>query len=221
MDDEKLKEEFPGNSYTSIKPRKEDDILKPVDKDEKKSKGRVKEKKKSITERIADNFLATDKEEIQERFVFDWLIPGIKSLIESIVHMILYGDASVGDGRIRRSKGESSLRKIEYNSIYDERRRRDDAYVSRRGSRHPELIFARRIDAEQVLSGLCEYIDDYGKATMKDFYNIVFDVTEGEIDIPTEYTMTRYGWTDLSAASVVHVRDGYLLRMPKAEVIGR
>ena len=220
MDDEKLREEFPGNSYTDIKPRKEDDISKKPS-DDKKNKGRVHDRKKTVGERIADSFLATDKEEIREHLLFDWFIPGIKTIVEDIVHMILYGDAARGDGRIRRDRGESSLRRVSYNSIYDEKRRRDDEYISRRGSRRPELTFDRRSDAEQVLSGVSELIEEYGQATMKDFYNIVSEVTYGDIDIPTDYTMTRYGWTNLSAASVVHVRDGYLLKMPKAEVIGR
>lgn len=218
MDDEKLREEFPGNSYTDIKPRKQDDIPNNSE-GEKKKKGRVHDRKKTVGERIADSFLATDKEEIREHLLFDWFIPGIKTIVEDIVHMILYGDAVRGDGRIRRDRGESSLRRVSYNSIYDEKRRRDDEYISRRGSRRPELTFDRRSDAEQVLSGISELIDEYGRATMKDFYNIVSEVTYGDIDIPTDYTMTRYGWTNLSAASVVHVRDGYLLKMPKAEVL--
>ena len=221
MDDEKLREEFPGNSYTSIKPRKESDVPEKVEGKNKDNKGRVREKKRTVGERIADSFLATDKEEVREHLIFDWFIPGIKTIIEDLIHMILYGDASRGDGRIRRRDGESSLRRVNYNSIYDDRRRRDDEYISRRGSRKPELTFDRRSDAEQVLSGMSELIEDYGRATMKDFYNLVSEVTYGEIDIPTEYTMTRYGWSNLSAASITHVRDGYLLRMPRAEVIER
>jgi len=220
VDDEKLKQEFPGNSYTDIKQKKvpETSSSAPA---KKSDKGRVKEKRKSIGERIAESFLATDKEEIREHLLFDWIVPGIKTVIEDIVHMILYGDASRGDGRIRRDRGDSKLRKIPYNSIYDDPRRRDDAYIAQRGSRRPELIFDRKSDAEQVLSGMCEYIDDYGKITMKEFYNLVSEVTDGDIDIPTSYTQTRYGWYDVSNVSVVHVREGYLLRLPKAEVIDR
>lgn len=220
MEEQKKKnDEFPGNSYTNIKPRPQD-VPKPADKKDGAKKGRVTEKKKTIGERIADNFLATDKEEIQEHVLFDFIIPGIKTIIEDIVHMILYGGD--GDSRIRRDRGESRPRYVSYDRKYEDRRSRDE-YVPHRASRHPELIFNRRSDAEQVLSGMCEYIDDYGKATLKDFYNVVFEVTDGDIDVPTDYTMTRYGWRNLAQASVVKVRDrgrdGYLLRMPKAEVI--
>ena len=209
-------ENLPGNSYTKISPKNPDP--KKPDKPGKDKKGRVSEKKKTVGERIADNFLATDGEEIREHVLFDFLIPGIKNIIEDIVHMILFGGRS--DSRISRDRGESRPRYVEYHRA-DERRKRDDEYISRRGTRHPELIFTRRSDAEQVMSGMMECIEDYGKATLKDFYNIVFEVSEGEIDIPTDYTMTRYGWYDLKTARVTHVREGYLLQMPKTEVIGR
>ncbi len=205
------KTKFPANNYTDIKPRPKKDTIA--------GKGKVREKKKTVGERIADDFLATDGEELKEHFIFDWLIPGIKTIVEDIVHMLLYGSGSRGD--IRRERGESRIRRTPYNSIYDGRRRQNDEYVSRKGTRQPELIFDYRADAEQVLSGMNEYIDDYGSATIKDFYSIVSTVSEGVIDVPTDFAMTKWGWYDLTEASVVHVRGGYLLKMPKAEVIGR
>ena len=211
---------FPSNDYTDIKPLRREPVHK-TDKDgEIIAKGKVREKKRTVGERIADNFLATDGGELKEHFIFDWLIPGIKTIVEDLVHMLLYGDGASPD--IRRSRGRSEVRRVPYNSIYDGRRRRDEEVIPRRGTRTPELIFDRRADAEQVLCGMNEYIDDYGTVSMKDFYSIVSEVSEGEIDIPTDFQMTQWGWYDLSGANVVQVRGGgYLLRMPKAEVIKR
>lgn len=224
MEDNKkpTQEEYPGNIYTTprIKPPAQPQKQMPVKEEPEKKKGRVTEKKKSFGERIAENFLATDKEEIQDHIVYDFLIPGIKNVIEDIVHMILFGGRA--DSRIVRERGESRPRYVSYDKKYQtETKRRDDEYILKRGDRRPELVFNRKSDAEQVLSGLCEYIDDYGKVTLKDFYNIVTEVTEGDINIPTDYTMTRYGWTSMATSSVVAVRGGYLLRVPKAEVIER
>lgn len=202
---------FPANNYTDIKPRAKEG--------EKVVKGKVHERKQTFGERIADNFLAADGAEIKERFIFDWLIPGIKTIVEDLVHMLLYGDGGSPD--IRRSRGKSEVRKVPYNSIYDGRRRADDEYIPRKRTRTPELIFDRRADAEQVLSGMNEYIDDYGSASMKDFYSIASEVSEGLIDIPTDFQMTKWGWYDLTGAAVIHVRGGYMLQMPKAEVIAR
>lgn len=223
MDDEKLREEFPGNSYTNVKQRKQENDETDISK-ERTPKGRVREKKKTIGERIAESFLATDKEAVGEHILFDWVVPGIKTIVEDIVHMLLYGDTGRGAGSIRRigdSRGEGKIRRVPYDSIYDDPRRRDDAFLSQRGSRKPELVFSRRTDAEQVKAGMREYIEDYGRVTMKEFYNIVFEASEGEIDIPTSYTQTRYGWRDASRVQVIHVREGWLLDVPRAEVIER
>lgn len=214
------REEFPGNSYTKIKrkppgeSKSKEAVPSPTEK-----KGRVHEKKKTIGERIAENFLATDREEIQDHVLFDFLVPGIKTIIEDIVHMILFGSGA--DSRIIRERGESRPRYVSYDKKYDERRRRNDEYITHRASRRPELTFDRRSDAEQVLSGMFEFIDDYGQVTLKDFYNIVADVTDGNISVSTDYTMTRYGWRDLSAAAIVAVRGGYLLKLPRADVVER
>lgn len=217
MDDEKLKEEFPGNSYTNVKEKK---AAEP--RGEKRSeKGRVQEKKKTIGERIAQSFLATDKEEIREHVLFDWLVPGIKTVIEDLVHMILYGGDLGRGGRSRRESGDGKIRKIPYDSMFDDPRRRTDQFISQRGSRRPELIFTRKIDAQQVKAGMADYIEDYGKITLKQFYNLVFEVTEGDIDVPTSWAQERYGWFDASDVKVVSVRGGYLLDVPKAEVIER
>lgn len=202
---------FPPNDYTSIKPRAQDIPSGDKKKDEIKPVARGKTKKKTFGERIAENFLATDREEIKEHLLFDWLIPGIKNAVEDIIHMLLYGEAT--DPRIRRKRGESRVERVPYNSIYDGKRRRDDEYIPRKRNRSPELIFDTRQDAEEVLSTLFEYVDDYGVATMKDLYSLA--------DMPTDHTMYKWGWYDLREATVVKVREGFLLKMPKAEPIER
>ena len=206
-------EDLPGNSYRNVPTRTAE---KPTAREK---KGRVQDKKKTIGERIADSFIATDKEEVKEFVIFDFLIPGIKSLVENIVRMILFGGK--GDSRITRSRGESRPRYVEYSSRFDERRKRDDEYVTRRPRSQPELIFSQRSDAEKVLAEMLKLLSQYGRVTMKDFYNTVFDVSDGEIDIPTDYTMNGYGWYNLKSARVAQVRDGYLLELPRVEAIGR
>ena len=219
MYDDKLREEFPGNSYTKARKEKPADIQETKSAPEKK--GRVRMKQKTLGERIAESFLAADIDEIRERTVFDWLIPGIKNLIEDIVHTILFGDSGRGVRRSRRDRDDGKMRRVPYDAMYDDPRRSTDSYISQRGSRKPELIFDYESQAQQVKSGMQEYIDDYGKISLKQFYNIVSEVTRGDIDIPTSYTQTRYGWYDITGARVIHVRDGWYLDIPRAEVIER
>lgn len=215
---DKLDTSFKGKEYTNVenKPKEVTDISV------KKPSGKRKEPraviKKSLGEKIAENFLATDKEEVENKIIYDFIIPGIKSLIEELVHLILYGQS--GGGRIIRERGETRPRRVLYENKFDERRR-DEEYVTYRPSRKPQITFIRESDANQVLGGLCEYIDDYERVTLKEFYSIISEVTEGDIDVPTSWTMTKYGWYDVSSATIVKVRGGWCLRMPKAEVLER
>lgn len=210
---------LPSNAYTDIKPLNRDiSTAKEKTASDNEKRGHVQAKKKTIGERIADSFLATDGHDIGEYLVFDLFVPAVKSAIENVVHMILFGSAGA-NSQPRRGDG-TRIRRLEYDEMYrnDPRRKRDE-YISRRTDRRPELIFSRRSDAEQVRNGMFEYIDDYGRATLKNFYNMVAEVTDGEIDIPTDYTMTSYGWYSFAGSDVVAVRGGYLLKVPKAEVL--
>ena len=53
-----------------------------------------------------------------------------------------------------------------------------------------------------------ELIETYGSATVADLYDLV--------GITCNYTDNKYGWTNLRNAEPIRVRDGYMLKMPKA-----
>lgn len=53
-----------------------------------------------------------------------------------------------------------------------------------------------------------ELIDTYGLASVADLYDLVGKTCE--------YTDNNYGWNDIRSAAVVRVRDGYLLKLPRA-----
>ena len=53
-----------------------------------------------------------------------------------------------------------------------------------------------------------ELIDMYGQVSVADLYDLVGKTCE--------HTDNKYGWTNIRNAEPVRVRDGYLLKMPKA-----
>ena len=65
-----------------------------------------------------------------------------------------------------------------------------------------------RGEAEEVLARMDELIDMYGQVSVADLYDLVGKTCE--------YTDNKYGWTNIRNAEPVRVRDGYLLKMPKA-----
>jgi len=195
-------ERFPSNTYTQKK-TDPDEVLKVTT-------GKVKEKKKSLGERVAEAFIATDGRDIKDYFVFDVLIPGLKRAVEDLVHMVLYNDHK--SGRVERKNGESRIRRVSYSSVYGNSQKRDEALTARPKVSKTDLIFETRADAEEVLSMMADRVEDAGFATVK-YLNALSDM-------PTDFTQTRWGWHDVSGASIVQTRDGeYLLKMPRVEEV--
>ena len=59
-----------------------------------------------------------------------------------------------------------------------------------------------------LISKMDEIIDTYGIVTIADFYDLA--------GVTGDYTTNNYGWTNIRSAEVVRVRDGYIIKMPKA-----
>ena len=68
-----------------------------------------------------------------------------------------------------------------------------------------------REEADEVLARMDELLTDYKMVSVADFYDLV--------GITGKTTDNRYGWTDLRSASVIRDRDGYLIKLPRAEAL--
>lgn len=69
------------------------------------------------------------------------------------------------------------------------------------------VAFNNREDAEQVLWELVNLIKMRRFAYVSDLYDF--------IDVDSTYADTKYGWYDLTNASIKHTRDGYILDLPR------
>lgn len=174
---------------------------------EKVVKGTVKTKKKNEISKFADVFISEDIKNVKSYVVLDVIIPAVKKAISDVVtngiDMILYG----GNGR---SKKRSGAGYVSYRD-YSDRDRRDDRHRDNRtrtGYSYDDLILDSRGEAEEVLTRMDELIETYGVATVADLYDLVGKTCN--------YTDNKYGWTNLRNSEAVRVRDGYLLKLPKA-----
>lgn len=176
---------------------------------EKVIKGSAKAKKRSDVKKFADVFISEDAGNVKSYILIDVLIPAIKKAISDIVtngiDMMLYGEAG-------RSKKKSPASKISYRSYYesDNERRRDYSSIRTRSTyEYDDIVLENRGEAESVLSTMDELVETYGMVSVADLYELV--------GIQGSYTDNKYGWTkNIRNASVVRVRDGYLLKLPKA-----
>lgn len=179
----------------------------PEKKVEKVVSGPVKARKKSEMQKFADVFIQEDAQKVKSYILMDVLVPAVKKAISDIVtngiDMILYGETG-------RSKKSGTASKVSYRSYYDKKDERRDysANRTRTGYDYDDVVLDNRGEAEDVLSRMDELIATYGIVSVADFYDLV--------GITGNYTDNKYGWTDIRNASVVRVRDGYVIKLPRA-----
>lgn len=197
-------EQYKPNSHKS---REEQQEPVPEKKVEKIISGTVKSKKKNEIQKFADVFISEDANNVKSYILLDVLVPAVKKAISDIVtngiDMILYGETG------RQKKGSTSS-KESYRSYYEKESDHRN-YNSRRAGtnyNYDDIIFDNRGESENVLSKMDDLISTYGLVSVADLYDLV--------GITGNYTDNKYGWTDIRSASVIRVRDGYIIKLPKA-----
>lgn len=190
--------DYKANSHKVKSEEKEREKLQPV--------AKAKTKKKSEIKKFTDVFVAEDITSVKDYIVNDVLVPAAKKAISDIItngiEMLLYGEVK-GKNRDRNNG------RISYTKYY-ERDREYDRYSRPRRSvyDYDDIILETRGEAEEVLSRMDDLIDTYGMVSVADLYDLV--------GVQGNYTDNKYGWTNLRTASVQRIRDGYLLKLPKA-----
>jgi len=172
---------------------------------EKVVRGTVKTKKKSEISKLASVFVAEDMRSVGTYLLTDVVVPGIINTIEDLVtkgiRMLLRGEGSSSRG--------STASKISYRNYYDKRDERGRYDEPRRaGYNHDDIVLETRGEAEEVLTRMDEIIEEYGEVSVADLYDL--------IGKSCAYTDNKYGWKNIRNAEPVRVRDGYLLKLPKA-----
>ena len=174
---------------------------------EKAISGTAKTRKKSELRKFTDVFIAEDVENVKTYVLVDVLVPAVKKAISDIVtngiDMILYGSSG-------GSKKDSVSSKVSYRSYYDKKDRSRDSttHRTRTGYSYDDVVFDNRGEAEEVLSRMDELIATYNVVSVGDMYDLC--------GITPQYTDNKYGWTNIQNASVVRIRDGYVIKMPRA-----
>ena len=196
-------ENYPSNSHKAREEVAEKKVEKVVS-------GKTSTKKKSGMRKLSDTFLSEDVSNVKSYIFSEVLLPAAKKLVSDIVtngtNMLLYGE-------IKNKKGNSS--KVSYSRYYDDRRDRSRDYrspVVRNNFDYDEIIFETRGDAEAVLDAMYDILNQYKVVSVAELYDLASITTHN-------YTCNNYGWIDLRGSSVVRVRDGYILKLPRALAI--
>jgi len=215
-----LDDEYPSNSDASrrVAPIREsrrkqkkvvdEEVVEP--KRVKKSiAGRATRQKRSMSQQIAHKFLGEDTQNVGSYIVNDVLIPAAKTTIQEMItsgiEMMLFGERQPR-GR-DRDRGRST---VSYGSYYKERDRKEERRPSYRGDKFDldDIFFRHGDEAAEVLSDLCDLLEEYEQVTVADFFEL--SGIEG-----ASWAHNKYGWEDLRKARVTHTRQGYLILFPK------
>lgn len=150
--------------------------------------------------------------------VMEVLIPAAKNMVTDTVSMM--GDA-VSEGVRQAMFGETRTRSgpartsyISYNRVRRSPSVPEYGTITPRArSQHDfdDVILASRGEAEEVLDRLHELVDQYGVATVEDYYDLV--------GISGQFTDVKWGWNDLRSATIRHVHGGYLLALPRTHPV--
>ena len=200
-------EDYKPNSHKYKNEQKE----LPKKKVEKVVTGNVRVRKKTQASKFKDVFISEDAANVKSYILMDVLVPAVKKAVADIVtdgiDMILYGGSGGG-----RSKNRSRSSKVSYTNFYDRRDEGRSRIDTRRTSYGvDDIVLDTRGEAEDILMHMRDIIDEYDFASVADLYDLV--------GVTGSYTDNKYGWDNIRNAEVVRVRDGYLLKMPKAKPI--
>lgn len=174
-------------------------------------KGKVSVKKTSEVSKR----LRSGAKEIEKYTIEEVLLPGLKNAVWDIIttglDILLYGESDASRTRGRFNSNRPMTSSINYASTGNMRRvnqTRRSNVTKVRARPEEEIIFERKADADLVLDGLREAIENFGTVTVQTLFDMC--------DKTAPWTANKYGWMDLEDAYVERTRDGYILKMPRS-----
>lgn len=204
-------ENYKLNSDRSKEKKQKKDAV-PEKKIEKVVTGTARSKKKTGLARLTNALFNRDPGSVGNYILVDILLPALKRAADDTItyakDMYLYGESRGG-----RSRNTPASR-VSYRPYYEQRNsdrdRRENYYNRARVAYdYDDILFDNRGDAEAVLDRLIEMIEEYDYATVAAFKEMS--------GVPNEnHTDNKYGWTDLSSATPMRTREGYILKLPRA-----
>lgn len=209
-------DDFPSNSQRSkeerIQPKPTGKKVAETKKIEQIVSGGVVRRKQSLLKRVRN-----DARGVSDYIFRDVLIPAAKNMVTDSVQQgierMIFPDSRPRSHQSRGgNNGYVSYNRVGSNSGSWNNRQEQRRDVSRRArSTHDfdEIILESRGEAEEVLDALYELLSKYDSASVSALYELT--------GISGNYTDDKWGWTSLQGASVSHVRNGYLINLPKPE----
>lgn len=171
--------------------------------------------KPGLWTRFRTAIIGEDAREVGSSVFMDVVIPSIKDLLFDIItegsSRTLYGGTSPRGADNRYRGGGRTI----YNKVSNrpQPRDRDESPRLDRRARalhdFSDLVFTSMAQAESVIKGLYERIDQYGEATVMDFYELA--------GLDMDFTDEDFGWRSIHGNRIRRRprQDGYSIELPR------
>lgn len=197
--------EFPGNSNSTPaagEPRKAERVVT----------NEVKSRPKSIGKRMRDALIGGDSKSAFQYAISTVVIPHVKDLLSEaaneLIQQLVFGE-SRGRGSRTRTSGYTNYNRLSGPSrrTVSSSPRQDRETITLRRREEEELIFDSRVDAQNVLEAMNDFLEEYHLVSVADL--------KAMIDKTSTHTDHKWGWEDLQGSEIRMIRGGYLLILPK------
>lgn len=171
-------------------------------------------KDKSLISKILAH-AGTDTDDLMTYLINDVAVPKLKDLLSDLVDKgskrIIYGKSNVrsasGNGVTYNYNGISS----KSSTVISPSNRSTTVALTQSQDSYDDksIILSDRVDAEKILNSLRGRIAEFGVASVSNLYQFMGRATT--------FTDRNWGWTNLDSADIVSVKEGWLLKLPKAK----
>ena len=149
---------------------------------------------------VSDNI---EKNDVKGRIINDIILP----MILDMVNTGLSGMFGIEPTKSRRTLDSivSTARSSDYWKAGNNKQ--PVARTTRSAYDFDNPVYSTLADAETVLRNLVACAEQYGQISVSDILEL-----SGTVPSSTDY---KYGWTDIHNVDIVHVAEGYMIRMPR------
>lgn len=176
--------------------------------------GTAVERKEPLRKKFLQAYAGDSAQSVGQYLVMDVIVPGTKNIIADLVtqgiNRLLFGGSRPVQQGVRSNVG-GSYGKFFNGGGQSQQQNQQSQPVQVKQDGFGEIILQSRSDAELVIDALRELIEAYGNAKVANLYALV-----GKSG---DFTDQSIGWTNLSRAGVMQIREGYLLDLPKPVVL--
>ena len=180
--------------------------------------GPVLHRDKGLGQKFAELFIAENIKTAWAAVLVDTLVPAAKETCMDVVNGL--GERTLGIS-IKKTTGYRGpvtgvRQNVPYSGMFrgtqqpSDKPKSEEIIANAMPFNIDDFIISDRGEAQMVLDGLSNLIENYDRATVADFYSLV-----GKRTAP--YTYGSWGWEDIREAEIRRIRGGggYTIHLPK------